>query len=247
MEWIRDNIWQCVEVIFGAVTIIVTIIIYLRQRKQKKITYEAILRSDLVNVEDEVISKIQILYDKKSIDNIFLFIVKIINSGTVPIVRSDFETPINIEFAEKGKVLEADVINVSPKNLAVDIKNSKSGVSIQPLLLNPGDSITVKILLTNYTDAVISGRIAGVRETLDPDYYSPPIPIEDYLFSITLVLMTIFMFSLIYQLLSELLGPFEFDLLLWIADEGAVIPIALVCAIWGVYFIRMEIMRKWRL
>jgi hypothetical protein len=165
MEWYRDPIWQFVGAIISVIAIFVSYVFFKRQGKQKRISYEVISNTALVNVKDDVKSKMQIFFEKKPVIDIHLIIVKIINSGNEPIVKSDYETPINIEFDDKSETLEAEVIKVSPDDLKVEIENTKETVSIKPLLLNPGDSVMIKTFLTNFRGQLkVSGRIAGVKE-----------------------------------------------------------------------------------
>ena len=165
MEWYRDSIWQFVGAIISLFAVFASYNIFKRQRRYKKISFEVISNSALVNVKDEVKSKMQILFDNKPVNDVHLLIVRIINSGNEPIVKSDYETPIDLEFSDKTEVLETDVIHVSPESMKVDIDNDKGVVSIQPLLLNAGDFITIKTLLTNFEGTVkVSGRIAGVKD-----------------------------------------------------------------------------------
>ncbi len=165
MEWYRDPIWQFVGAVISFIAILASYNIFKRQGRQKKFSFEIISNSALVNVKDDIKSKLQLLFDKKPVNDVHLLIVRIINSGNEPIVKSDYETPINLNFSDNSEVLETDVINVSPESMKVEVNSTKESASIQPLLLNPGDSITIKTLLTNFDGAVkVSCRIAGVKE-----------------------------------------------------------------------------------
>jgi hypothetical protein len=165
MEWYRDPIWQFVGALIGILAIMLSLYIFKRQGRLKKLSFEIITNSALVNVKDDVKSKMQILFDNKPVNDLRLLIIRIINSGNEPIVKSDYETPINVEFSDKSEVLETDVIKVLPESMKVQIGNKGKAISIEPLLLNPGDSITIKILLTNlHGNLNVFCRIAGVKE-----------------------------------------------------------------------------------
>jgi hypothetical protein len=83
----------------------------------------------------------------------------------LPVVSADYEKPISIEFGKENHVLTAEVIKKCPNNLQSAISIEDHNVNLYPTLLNPADSITTKILVTNYeTGLVVNSRIVGISE-----------------------------------------------------------------------------------
>ena len=163
MSWLRDPVWQFAGVIISLIALWVTFFVYKKQQSRRRIVYEIVSNIFLVNVEDEIKSKLEIFFDKKLVENVTLLLIKIANLGDEPIVTTDYETPITIEFGESSDILETSIESVSPEDLNPEVTNTKSVISILPLLLNPQDAITIKVLVANFDGVVnVLCRIAGV-------------------------------------------------------------------------------------
>lgn len=95
-----DNDW-----LFFLGTILVSIVIYLLQRKIKKLSYSVILNTSLVKVNSEVKDKIQLTFEGNKIENPYLIFVRFINNGNQYISASDFEESIKLIFSNDTKIL----------------------------------------------------------------------------------------------------------------------------------------------
>lgn len=164
-EIIRDNLWQIVASVIALIAIVVAICIYLLQKQRKKFSYEVIATTSLLSVAEEVESKVKIIYEDKPVKRVHLFEISLINTGNVPILESDFNRPISIVFDENAKILSAEISEENPKKLDAEIEFDDNNIKLAPILLNPGDSVTIKSLISEYNkDFTIDGRIVGVKE-----------------------------------------------------------------------------------
>jgi hypothetical protein len=89
MDILRDPIWQFVGAILGLIAIIISIMLFWIQHQRKSLSFEIIHNAYLVRSKDEVKDKLKILYEKKPIENLLLLIVRLVNTGNVPILASD--------------------------------------------------------------------------------------------------------------------------------------------------------------
>ena len=162
---LRDPIWQFLGSVIGLVAIVAGIWAALRGRA-KKITYDVILKTPLLNLSlDSAAQKLKLLFKGKPIDNVQIVVVKIANSGAVPIKSEDFEKPIQLCVDDEAKMLEAQVLKAHPDSLSVSISLiENTSVAIEPVLLNPGDYFLIKAVTTPDTNVTIKGRIVGVKE-----------------------------------------------------------------------------------
>lgn len=161
MDWLRDPIWQFIGILVGLATFVLAAF---WQKKRKKIAYEIISNTQLLSVKDEVKSRLQILFDQKPVHNLNLVVLKIYNAGNEPISPEDFKDKLTVEFGDNAQILEADVVDVFPKNMQANIEQTANSISLVPLLLNDGDSVKLKILLSKYSHIHITGRITGVNQ-----------------------------------------------------------------------------------
>lgn len=97
--------------------------------------------------------------------NPFFSVYEIVNSGSKPILSTDFESPITFAGNSDLAFVSARIDLTEPKDIPVKITLEPSKVSIAPFLSNPGDKVYLSII-TSGVDPVISvkARIAGIRE-----------------------------------------------------------------------------------
>jgi hypothetical protein len=139
-----SNIWQ----IFPALTLVASLIIYYKSRKTKKLSYKIITNEPLLTVDEELQGKVKVLYENNPLEDISLLIIKFLNNGNEPIKSDDFEEPVTMSFSPNVGVLSTELINANPSTIRARLNSEKDKIIIEPLLLNKGDSITIKMLLT---------------------------------------------------------------------------------------------------
>ena len=164
-EILRDPIWQFIAVILALAAILISIFLYQKQRRRKALSYEIISRTPLLSMEEEVKGKLQILFDKKPVQQVHLIVVRIVNSGNLPILSPDYERPIGFSFGEKGKILTTEVVETYPSSLRASVRIEGEKVVLDSALLNQGDSIKLKILVSQFDGQIaVDGRIVGVKD-----------------------------------------------------------------------------------
>jgi len=135
-------------------------------RRKKSLFFYVSSSTNLLSIHDEAKfdDKLRIFYEDKVVDNVFLVVTKITNNGNTPIDEDDFKEPIQIETNDTGTILSAQIIDTNPPDIKVRIGKRKSQVSIYPLLLNPGDSINIKLIINNFDKITsVTSRIRGVK------------------------------------------------------------------------------------
>ena len=176
-DWKRDSIWHYRNFILAGIGILVTVALgfwldYLN-KPVKALTCDVITAGPLVSVEDNVSNRIQIVFDHVPVPNVKFAVVKIANPGNIPIDKSDFERPLSLRFGDgtaKSNILTAQLLNTHPNNLGATYKISGDTVTLDPLLLNPSDTITVKVIYTGQSENMnLDARIVGVSEVTGTD------------------------------------------------------------------------------
>lgn len=171
-ELIRDPIWQFIITVFVTIVAVLTpILLYLKQRKNKQLSYEIISSTPLISARREYKDKLNIFFEKKLVEQVHLLVIKLFNSGNLPILTDDYERHISLNFGEKAQTLTAEIINTDPKSLESSVGMLINGkgkeVTLSPVMLNDGDSITLKMLVNKFGgEVVVDGRIVGVKEIM---------------------------------------------------------------------------------
>jgi hypothetical protein len=155
--------------IIGTVSIIASIIAFFKQRTPKGIAYEIVSSNPILNINEEVKGKIQVLFNGKPVENIHLVILRIMNYGNLPIPSKDFEIPLQMSFGSVAEILQAEILQTTPISLknTVNLSIQQEKIVINPLLLNSQDTIDIKVTLSNFTHEInAQTRIEGIKEII---------------------------------------------------------------------------------
>lgn len=143
---------------------IITIIIYFKQLQRKELSYKIISFSPLLSRKDGLVQKLQVLYEGKQISDPHVAIVRIANTGNLPIKSTDFESNMSLNFDVKTQVFSAEILKKTPQNLEANLEFTPSHVLLKPTLLNKHDSITITMLTSSKDTIQIDARLAGIKE-----------------------------------------------------------------------------------
>lgn len=106
---------------------------------------------------------LQMSIDGKPMENLYISVLELSNSGTKPILTSDFEGLLKIAINSPSAVVKAQIELTTPTSIDPKINVNESVIFVQPLLLNPGDVIRLSIISANSRpEFSVQGRIAGI-------------------------------------------------------------------------------------
>lgn len=168
----RDGAWQSIGVIATITGVIVSLFIFFRQRQIKSFSYEVISNLPILNVNDEYKADMEIKFKGNLIQNLHLVVIRFFNSGNISIERKDYDKSVEINFGNQAQLLSIDTIDQIPSNLGIILSSDKKTITIQPTLMNKGDSFTIKALVASHETLSIDGRISGIQRIQQVDIKS---------------------------------------------------------------------------
>ncbi|OGP68251.1 MAG: hypothetical protein A2W27_02990 [Deltaproteobacteria bacterium RBG_16_44_11] len=172
------NNYKFITVTLAILAIGVSISLYFLNKETRIFTYEIISANNLINITKLIprddssllykkgnpIDKLLFYYEEKPIKAPFYTLIRVKNVGNSPIKSTDFESPIEIQFAENIKIYECSILDTEPRNLKTTSTFINGKASIAPTLFNPGDYITIGILTSETnSEPQISARIIGIK------------------------------------------------------------------------------------
>ena len=164
LELLRDPAWQFAGVLVALLTVMVMLLVYRLQRPKKALSYEVVSKNQLLTVKEELQGRLQVLYEGQPAKDICLLVIRFFNSGNIPITTADYERSVSFGTGASSKVLSVAITDVNPKNLVTNLTVEESRVTLQPVLMNSKDSITLKLLVKEFEGTVaVDGRVVGVR------------------------------------------------------------------------------------
>lgn len=162
---LRDPIWGSIGVFSAIVIGLFSLWMGYKAMSKKSLTYEIDSANEVASIRDDLDGRVSVLFDGNPVNNPQLIVLTITNSGGKPVASTDFETPININYGDEVQLLTYSVEKASPQSLAPELEATDAELTIQPLLLNPGDHFSIKALLAGKTASPkVATRILGVQE-----------------------------------------------------------------------------------
>jgi hypothetical protein len=162
LEQIQLDFTGWAQVVLGVLTIGLTIILFLRSRRETSISWSTLqIRPLLINSR----FPLTVEFAGEAVTSPNLIVWRIANSGNQSIHSTAFEGPIEVCF-EQAQVLSFDTTASRPDPLPVKLtKKYRDRIIIEPPLLNPRDMFEVQVLATCKPKSVqVSGRVAGVTQ-----------------------------------------------------------------------------------
>lgn len=169
--------------ILGLLTLLATVAVPFvslrRERPRKGLAYSLRI-VPLAFVRADVHERIQLSFDGRPVPLAVLVTLRVRNSGNTPILPNDFQGPLTVALADS--LLDLRIDCTDPVELSPVTKVDAGTVTVEPLLLNPGDSFDLLFILDDASDRPnVSARIAGIRHLTEDrpsprrrPFYAPP-------------------------------------------------------------------------
>jgi hypothetical protein len=150
-------------IVFTIAGLVIPVFIWQVDLSSRSLTLRLVSTSPLQPVSN--IQNLQISLNGQNIESPYLSTLELINTGSKPVLSSDFDTPLEIFVKGGAKLISAETSNTTPKNIPVKISNAEHGASVSPFLSNPKDSITISVITSGPAPAFEPrARIAGINE-----------------------------------------------------------------------------------
>jgi hypothetical protein len=165
LQFLRDPLWQSVGVALAIAALAASFLIYSWQRSRRSVTYDVLSWTNLLTVREQVAGKVQVFYEGEPAKSLTLIVIRVWNSGNQPLLAAEFERPIAFRVETGSRILSAAVVETDPTGVAAEIEQYQDAVLLKPSLLNPADSVTIKLLVRDMGKALWpDARIAGVKQ-----------------------------------------------------------------------------------
>lgn len=166
MRFLRDSVWTFIAAILALLALIFSVYTYFGNRETKSLRIEILSNSPLISMDDNITKDITVLYKDRPVRAVSLILVRLENSGNVPIRENDYSSPIVFSLASNAEVGEASIVETKPNSIEISpAKIATNQTELSNSLLNPGDQVLLRILALNNDGTLnITARIAGISE-----------------------------------------------------------------------------------
>lgn len=122
--------------------------------------------------KSEDVSGLEVSMNGRRLTSPHLAVINLEHQGTRPILASEFESPLELKVSDGAELIQVQVVAKVPSELEPKVTMTGTSLVLQPLLLNPGDVVTLSVLSSGTKPKFLArGRIAGVSTIglVDPD------------------------------------------------------------------------------
>lgn len=154
--------------------ICVTIYLWFLNKKDKRLSYQVLWNKPLVNVRGSARKMLDVRFEGKAVTDAFLIVVKIFNSGHLPLNPGDFLSKLRIQLSPGAEIITATAVETAPADLEERLQAqskklietiARETIELNPVLLNAGDSITIQVLARKSGGrASVEGHIQGIPQ-----------------------------------------------------------------------------------
>ncbi len=189
--------WGAIAVFVAAIFGVLTVMLEYLQliHRSKGFSWKILSIAPLFKVASGFQEQLEIRLNHIVVSDVYLLIVKFLNSGIASIKQDDYARPVKLSF-KKGHIINAEVVETDPDDLGEVIETQdETSVTFKKILLNSKDNFVIKILLTGFDgsaeDVNVEGRIEGVKKIeisrkrtvqREPSVYMVPLPEVGYTF-----------------------------------------------------------------
>jgi hypothetical protein len=164
MQW-DDRRWAIAVTLATIAGPFLIVWIFVAQRTSKAISVETVSRATVADLTDPALAALKLTFNEEPVNRVTAATIEVINSGTEPIERADFERPLTLRFGGSAPLLAATVGERAPQNLAPLLDYDLNAVRIEPMLLNPGDRFRLTLHLRGqFNEPEVDARISGIKE-----------------------------------------------------------------------------------
>jgi len=156
-----ENTKWIISTVLAALALVVPIILFIFSTSVKTLDFEIRSKIELTK-ESNSVENLKISINGKDVEDIFVYGVKISNTGSKPILKEDYEKILSINVSEDSVIYSAKKNRTYPENLSLKFKIDKNQLLISPMLLNPNDEFEINIYSSSGEYPKLDARIAGV-------------------------------------------------------------------------------------
>ena len=164
MDFIKNNWKWIITTIVALLAATIPLFTHWASFEIKSLSYVIVSKSPLILAEEKN-EDLVVKFKGEKVSDPYLTVIKITNTGETPIRSEDFESPIKISLGNDINILSKNIVEKSPDSLLIKATIINKSLLIDPTLLNPSDSFTIKLITSNNEpDIYVSARISGIKE-----------------------------------------------------------------------------------
>ena len=163
--------WKFFATLLAAVAgVVVPILLWQLDLSSRSLSMRLVTSIALQPETGPSVQDLQVVLDGVKLESPYLSTLELTNDGSKPISTSDFEVPFEVRLSQNQRVVRARISSTQPSAIPGSLVIDKQAVKLQPLLLNPKDSLTFAIITSGGSPTFEPhARISGISKVLYED------------------------------------------------------------------------------
>jgi hypothetical protein len=131
---------------------------------RKKLWWEVVQLFPIVDVRSDPEATIELAGGTWRAAEVDEVVIEVINSGNREIVPEDYTRPLTFDFGGEAKVLVSEILYEEPARIGASVEKGSNTATLTPVLLNGGDRVGLRMLVSKARRIRWDGRIKGVKK-----------------------------------------------------------------------------------
>lgn len=128
--------------------------------------YMLITYRPVFSIRNDLVGNVEVRYRGQHVEALHVVEFVLLNTGSQPLRKADFEGPLVITLPESSRLLDVDLLRTYPGAVNAQYWFADRRIEIAPLLLNSEEAIALRVFVEKSQKPWQLGlRVAGVRES----------------------------------------------------------------------------------
>lgn len=164
---------QVIGAVAAVIAIPLSVVLYLRAKPKSVLSYAFSQPIELASLnrsrnKSTGVGEIQILYDGRSVSNVFLLRVRIQNHGNQALKSQSVHIPLTMTFPDDIRILDAQVVQTVPDRIEATLSVEPHLAIVGFELLNPDDRIYINLICEGKpTNPKVLARFEGATQLVE--------------------------------------------------------------------------------
>ena len=148
----------------GTLMAVAAVAIALLRWPRKRLWWELVQGGPIVGENSNLETIVELDGQKWRASDVAEAVIEVVNSGNQSIEAEHYTRPLSFDFGDDARIFVAEVLYEEPRGIGASVRRGVQIATLEPVLLNAGDIIGVRVLGVGLRWPRLDGRIVDVKQ-----------------------------------------------------------------------------------
>jgi hypothetical protein len=148
----------------GTLTAVTGVAIALLRWPRKRLWWELVQGGPIVGEDSNLETIVEFDGQKWHASDLVEAVIEVVNSGNQSIEAEHYTRPLTFDFGKDARIFVAEVLYEEPNGIGASVRHGVQIATLEPVLLNAGDILGVRVLGVGLRWPRLDGRIVDVKQ-----------------------------------------------------------------------------------